>query len=76
MIAAGAPIVPASPQPLAPSGLCAHSVSWVAKLKAGAREAIVHQRAGAELTALVDGGFVEGLADALDEPTVHLALYD
>jgi hypothetical protein len=27
MTAAGAPIVPASPQPLAPSGLCAHSVA-------------------------------------------------
>ena len=34
IIAAGAPIVPASPQPLAPSGLCVHSVAWVAKLNA------------------------------------------
>ena len=35
MIAAGAPIAPASPQPLTPSGLCVHSVVWVATSKDG-----------------------------------------
>src|SRR5437764_11893778 len=33
MMAGGAPIVPASPQPLAPSGLCAQSVTLVSSLK-------------------------------------------
>src|SRR5205814_3039574 len=33
--AAGAPIAPASPQPLAPSGLCVHGVTFVATLKEG-----------------------------------------
>src|ERR1700719_1594127 len=44
----------------------------------GARQAIVHQRAGAQLAALkvVDRVFVESLAYALDEATVHLALDD
>jgi len=32
MIAAGAPMVPASPQPLAPSGLCVQSVVLVSSL--------------------------------------------
>ena len=32
MIAGGAPMVPASPQPLAPSGLCAQSVVLVSSL--------------------------------------------
>jgi hypothetical protein len=34
MTAAGAPNVPASPQRLAQSGLCAHSVAWVERLNA------------------------------------------
>jgi hypothetical protein len=44
----------------------------------GARQAIVHQRAGAQLAALrvVDRVFVERLAYALDKATVHLALHD
>ena len=33
--AAGAPIAPASPQPLTPSGLCVHGVTWVATVKDG-----------------------------------------
>ena len=32
MMAGGAPIVPASPQPLAPSGLCAQSVVLVSSV--------------------------------------------
>src|SRR5262249_49407719 len=42
----------------------------------GSWQAIVHQRAGAELAALrvINRVFVEGLADALNQPTVHLAL--
>src|SRR5277367_5316306 len=35
VIAAGAPIAPASPQPLTPSGLCVHRVTLVDNAKAG-----------------------------------------
>src|SRR5215813_10715866 len=79
MIAAGAPIVPASPQPLAPSGLCVQSVvgrQVENRNVVGPGQTIVHQRAGAELAALsiINRVSVEGLADALDQPAVHLAL--
>src|SRR5215813_3643739 len=42
----------------------------------GAGQAIVHQRASSELTALgiIDRVFMEGLTNALDQPAVHLAL--
>ena len=33
VIAAGAPIAPASPQPFTPSGLCVHGVTLVDKVK-------------------------------------------
>src|SRR5580658_1325179 len=37
--AAGAPMAPASPQPLTPSGLCVQGVPWVATVKDGNRSA-------------------------------------
>ena len=39
MTAAGAPIAPASPQPLAPSGLCVHGVTFVPTLNVGTSSA-------------------------------------
>src|SRR5215813_1148970 len=44
----------------------------------GARQAIIHQRAGAELAAfgVISGAFVESLAYSLDEATMHLALHN
>jgi hypothetical protein len=51
--AAGAPIAPASPQPLTPSGLPGHSVVVCVELErrqvVGARHGVVHERAGHEL---------------------------
>ena len=53
IIAGGAPIAPASPQPLTPSGLCVHGVAVMRDLEArqvvGARHAVVHERAGDQL---------------------------
>ena len=57
IIAAGAPMAPASPQPLAPSGLCVHGVTLRADLErrhvVGARHRVVHVAAGQQLAAVV-----------------------
>ena len=82
MTAAGAPIAPASPQPLTPSGLWVQSVPCVATVKfgriVGARHAVVHERAGEKLAALaVVAAFLEErLADPLRQPAMDLALDD
>jgi len=59
IIAAGAPIVPASPQPLAPSGLCVHRVAWVAKLN--------DQGIGASVRRKEDFRFLSGAGNYTDD---------
>ena len=50
------PIAPASPAPFTPSGLVVHGTLCVSKVKGGhvvgARQRVVHQRAGDELAVL------------------------
>src|SRR5262245_14922615 len=79
--AAGEPMEPASPQPLAPSGLwvqgwlSSHSVTNGGR--SSARHRVVHERAADELAAAVVGATLEQrLADALGEAAVDLALDD
>jgi len=60
--AADAPIAPASPQPLTPSGLPGHSVVVWLKLErrqvVGARHGVVHERRRHRLAvAVIDRGF-------------------
>ena len=82
VIAAGAPIAPASPQPLTPSGLWVHRVTLVDSLNArqivGARHRVIVVGAGQQLPGLlvVDAAFEQCLADALGEAAMDLALDD
>ena len=75
------PSVPASPTPLAPSGLTGVGVTVLSQLEARevgrARHRVVHERAGDELAVLVvDDLFDHRLADALRQAAVNLALDD
>ena len=82
MTAASAPVVPASPTPLTPSGLLRLGNRMKGAREArqivGARHGVIHERAGEQLAAppVVDGVLEERLADPLGDPTLHLALDD
>ena len=72
------PIVPDSPQPLAPSGLVLHGAEFVERDRdrrnvVGARQAIVLIARGQQLPFVVVGhAFVQRLADALRDAAVNL----
>ena len=80
--AAGAAMVPASPAPLAPSGLVDVRMPWSrSRWAAGGRRGAGRspsKRAGQELAAagVVDDLLHQGLADALDDAAMDLALDD
>ena len=77
--AGGMPMQPASPTPLAPSGLSGDGRARLLDLDVrhvgGARDRVVHQRAGQELAVrVVDDLLHQRLAQALGEAAVELAL--
>ena len=77
--AGGAPVAPASPAALTPSGLVVAGTSVSSEVNAGkvvgARHAVVLEAAGHELTvAIVDDRLHQRLADALRHAAMDLAL--
>src|SRR3984893_2071273 len=82
VIAAGAPIAPASPQPLTPSGLWVHGVTLVDNMKYGRaaagriRESVYEPGSSLAGFLVVDAGLEQGLPDALGEAAMDLALDD
>ena len=73
------PDVPASPQPLAPSGLLLVGTGWLSDVDhrrvVRARHGVVHERAGHQLAVeIVDGLLKQHLAQALHHAALNLAL--
>ncbi len=81
MTAGAAPIVPASPMPLTPSGLVGDGRDGVAggdrRHVAGGGDHVVGEGRGLQVAVgVVDGFFEQRLGDALDDAAVHLAVDD